>query len=107
MCSNNDKASNRGGSQIKHEKGSESDGTLQRHGPAAVDATGSKAPARRGFLAGVGVAGVAGAAALATARNTTPGAAETADQAPSPRPTAGRGYSETDHVRRYYDTTRV
>lgn len=92
---------------MKDDKGNETGSTVQRQGLASAGGTDSKAPARRGFLAGVGAAGVAGAAALAAARNTTPAVAEAADQASSPRNVAGRGYHETDHVRRYYDTTKV
>jgi hypothetical protein len=70
-------------------------------------ATGATTAARRGFLAGAGAAGVAGAAVLATRGKGTPAAADVADQAPAPKPLAGRGYHESDHVRKYYDTTKV
>jgi len=65
-----------------------------------------RTPARRGFLAGAGVAGIAGAAVLATGGK---GASAIADVAPEAPPTqvAGRGYHETDHIRKYYDTTKV
>lgn len=55
-------------------------------------------PARRGFLkaAPLGALVVAAAAAPATA------APEAAPAAPDPK--VKRGYHETDHIRRYYET---
>jgi hypothetical protein len=88
---------------MKEDKGR----TTDRQGGSAAGATSSKTPARRGFLAGVGAAGVAGAAVIASKRGTTPPVAEAADPAVAAKPVAGRGYHETDHVRRYYDTTKV
>ena len=88
-------------------KGSESGRTLQRQDGSLVGGASSKTPARRGFLAGVGAAGVAGAAVLAAGRAAGPAVAEAAGEAPAAEKLAGRGYQETDHVRRYYDTAKV
>ena len=57
---------------------------------------------RRGFLLTLGVGGV-GAAAVA-ARSMT-GAA--IDAEPAVTTTDGKGYAETEHVRRYYRTMKV
>jgi hypothetical protein len=65
-----------------------------------------RASARRGFLAGAGAAGIAGAAVLAAGTKGTSAIAEVADEAP-PKQAASRGYHETDHIRKYYDTTKV
>jgi hypothetical protein len=63
-------------------------------------------PQRRHVLAGLGAAGAAGVAltALPLARQ-----AETtvAAAAPEAAPDAGGGYRLSEHVRRYYQTTRV
>jgi hypothetical protein len=59
---------------------------------------------RRGLLAALSV----GAAAVAVALR--PGARPEpvqADAAPLPTPEKGGGYALTDHVKRYYQTTRV
>jgi hypothetical protein len=58
---------------------------------------------RRGFLLTLGVGGV-GAAAVA-ARSITGGAID-ADPAVT-TPSDGKGYEVTEHVRRYYRTTKV
>jgi hypothetical protein len=65
---------------------------------AAVHPTDTK---RRRFLMafGAGAAGAASASALAAAP-----AAIVAPVEPQP---ASQGYQETDHVRRYYETTRL
>jgi hypothetical protein len=58
---------------------------------------------RRNFLIGAGLGGVGAAAALAG------GVAGVKPQA-QPAPEAaveGKGYRETEHVRRYYGTTRI
>jgi hypothetical protein len=89
--------------EMKDEKGTIKD----RQGATPAGGTGSKAPARRGFLAGVGAAGVAGAAVIAAGRNGAPVAVEAAGQAVPAQAVAGRGYHETDHIRRYYDTAKV
>ena len=57
---------------------------------------------RRGFLLALGAGGV-GAAALA-ARSLT-GVAPPSD--PATPADGGRGYQETDHVKRYYQTTKT
>lgn len=67
----------------------------------------TRSAGRRGFLAGAGVAGVAGAAVLATRGTGRPVADEAAAEAVPPKALANRGYHETDHVRKYYDTTKV
>ena len=58
---------------------------------------------RRGFLLALGVGGV-GAAAVA-ARSMT-GAAIDVEPAVT-TPAGGKGYAETEHVRRYYRTMKV
>jgi outer membrane lipoprotein SlyB len=70
--------------------------------PAAARSAG-----RRGFLAGAGAAGVAGAAVLATRGNAPAVPAGAAADAVSSKPVGNRGYHETDHVRKYYDTAKV
>lgn len=61
--------------------------------------------ARRGFLLGAGLAGAAGAAAVATrgAAVRTPATNEKAKLDER----GGGGYHVTDHVRRYYRSTMV
>jgi nitrous oxide reductase len=68
------------------------------------DAKQPKRSSRRGFLLGAGAAGVAGAAATVGA------AAAPAAVAQDPAPAAEdakRGYQLSEHVRRYYRTTRI
>lgn len=60
---------------------------------------------RRNFLIGAGLGGVGAAAALA-------GGVAGVKPAPAPAPAAepladSKGYKETEHVRRYYGTTRI
>lgn len=63
--------------------------------------------ARRGFLLGAGAAaGAAGAAAIALGKKPQAAAPEVAEPA-AQEPARGRGYHVTDHVRKYYDTTKV
>jgi len=57
---------------------------------------------RRGFLLALGLGGV-GAAAIA-ARSLTGAAPQTA---PTPDANDGQGYRLTDHVKRYYQTTKT
>ena len=61
-------------------------------------------PSRRGFFFGAAAAGaaVATVAALPGKTEPTPVAA-----APRPAPERGGGYSVTEHVERYYKTTRL
>lgn len=68
---------------------------MSKHDPQTHD---QPDPARRGFLkaAPLGALVVAGAVAPASA------APEAAPAAPEPK--AKRGYHETDHIRRYYET---
>ncbi len=63
----------------------------------------TKATTRRGFLLGAGLAGAAGAAAVATRGKV----AQTAADDPKPLADArgGGGYHVTDHVRAYYRST--
>ena len=70
--------------------------------------TASGAPAgRRGFLVGAGAAaGMAGAAAATFRRPAEPAADVVAEQAQKD-PVQGKGYHETPHIRKYYDTTKV
>lgn len=70
---------------------------------AALDAAKMPDSKRRNFLIGAGLGGVGAAAALA---------AGTAGIKPEPQsqPEAeadAKGYRETEHVRRYYGTTRI
>ena len=86
----------------KGSKGSEGSTIDQRVGASRVSASG-----RRGFLAGAGAAGVAGAAVLAVGGKGPVPAGDAAAEAAPVKPLAGRGYHETDHIRKYYDTTKV
>ena len=61
-------------------------------------------PSRRGFFFGAAAAGAAVAATVALPGMQVP---EAALQAPKPAPEKGGGYSLSDHVQRYYQTTRV
>lgn len=64
-------------------------------------------PARRGFLLGAGAAaGAAGAAALTLGKGPQVVASEVAAAA-TPEPVRGQGYHVTDHIRKYYETTKV
>ncbi|MEO8923717.1 MAG: formate dehydrogenase [Caldimonas sp.] len=58
---------------------------------------------RRGLVAGAGVAGVAALAAAALTRRV---AELPPVSAAKPARAAGEGYRETQHVLRYYETTR-
>lgn len=60
-------------------------------------------PSRRGFFMGAAAAGAAAAAVTAL-----PGLeAPAADNTLPPAPENGGGYSLSEHVKRYYQTTRV
>jgi len=61
-------------------------------------------PSRRGFFFGAAATGAATAAMVALPGVPAP---EAALQALKPAPEKGGGYSLTDHVERYYKTTRV
>jgi hypothetical protein len=62
------------------------------------------APSRRGFFMGAAAAGATVAAVTAMPGLSTP----TADlKALPPAPENGGGYSLSEHVKRYYETTRV
>lgn len=58
---------------------------------------------RRGLVVGVGVAGATALAAQALHRGANP---STAVASAAPASEAGDGYRLTDHVKRYYETTR-
>jgi hypothetical protein len=58
---------------------------------------------RRNFLIGAGLGGVGAAAALAGGIAGVKPAAEPEAKAQ----VEGKGYQETEHVRRYYGTTRI
>ena len=59
---------------------------------------------RRGFLLALGLGG-AGAAALAARKLS--GVSSSAAAAPDDDPGKGAGYRATDHVKRYYQTTKI
>ena len=61
-------------------------------------------PSRRGFFLGVAATGAAAAAIVAL-----PGAPALMPEqlAPKPAPEKGGGYSLSEHVKRYYRTTRL
>ena len=59
---------------------------------------------RRGFLLALGLGG-AGAAALAARKLS--GVASSAATAPDDDAAKGAGYRATDHVKRYYETTKT
>ena len=61
-------------------------------------------PSRRRFFAGAATVGVAAAAATALPGVTTQTAA---NASLPPAPENGGGYSLSEHVKRYYQTTRV
>lgn len=56
---------------------------------------------RRRFLTAMGIGSAAAAAAVVTRQG-----AETRKQKPAAAP-QGKGYQLTEHVRRYYETTKV
>ena len=63
-------------------------------------------PSRRGWVVGAGVAGAAALAAHALHRGAP--AAEPVAAAGAPKTAVGNdGYRLTDHVRRYYETTKA
>lgn len=61
-------------------------------------------PSRRGFFFGAAATGAVAAVAVAL-----PGAqvSGVSVQEPKPMPEKGGGYSLSDHVKRYYKTTRI
>lgn len=61
-----------------------------------------KQPARRSFLAGLGLAAAAGVAAKLSSTNSVPDLAEAAPAEPE-----GDGYRLTEHIRKYYRTTTL
>jgi len=61
-------------------------------------------PSRRGFFFGAAATGAVAAVAVALPGIQAP---EAALPEPKPAPEKGGGYSLSDHVKRYYSTTRV
>ena len=61
-----------------------------------------KKPVRRSFLAGLGLAAMAGVAAKLASRPPAPGPEESASAEPE-----GDGYRLTEHVKKYYRTTTL
>ena len=70
--------------------------------PPALSATGSGV-GRRGLVVGVGVAGAAAVTAAALHRG---GASDATLAAAGPTSASQDGYRLTDHIKRYYETTR-
>jgi len=64
----------------------------------------SERPSRRRLVVGAGVAAGAAVAAAALPGGKREGATQAADATAAPQPVDG--YRLTDHIRRYYDTTR-
>lgn len=61
---------------------------------------------RRGILAALGLTGAAAASlSLLSRQSTDPVVAE--ENLPRPAPAKGGGYALTEHVKRYYQTTRI
>ena len=61
-------------------------------------------PSRRGFFFGAAATGAAAAAVVALPGVQIP---DVSVPEPKPAPEKGGGYSLSDHVKRYYSTTRV
>lgn len=61
-------------------------------------------PSRRGFFFGAAATGAVAAVAAALPGVQVP---EATLQEPKPAPEKGGGYSLSDHVKRYYSTTRI
>lgn len=59
---------------------------------------------RRNFLIGAGVGTVGAAAALVAASTATP---QASTEKPVEAASGDSGYRESEHVRRYYSTTRI
>lgn len=74
-----------------------------RHEGAEAPPAQSARVGRRGLVVGAGVAGVATVAVAMLARR---GAEAPPVSQAKPTPVAGEGYRETEHVLRYYDSTR-
>lgn len=70
---------------------------------AEVPSAQSAGVGRRGLVVGAGVAGVAALAVAVLARR---GAEALPVSQAKPTRVAGEGYRETEHVLRYYDSTR-
>lgn len=70
---------------------------------SAKKAESTNTTTRRGFLLGAGLAGAAGAAAVATRGKAVQTPA--GDSAPQVDARGGGGYHVTDHVRAYYRST--
>ena len=75
-----------------------------KNAPNATPALQQSAPSRRGFFMGAAAASTA-AVAVTTLPNMGSQAPQTAKLPPAPE--NGGGYSLSEHVKRYYQTTRV
>jgi hypothetical protein len=64
-------------------------------------------PSRRGFFFGAAATGAAAAAIVALPRVTGVPVQEAALAETKPAPEKGGGYSLSEHVKRYYKTTRI
>ena len=62
-------------------------------------------PSRRGFMLGAAVAGAATAAVVTLPKSPAP-QAPVAEETP-PKPENGGGYRVSEHVKRYYKSTRI
>ena len=62
-------------------------------------------PSRRGFMMGAAVAGAATAAVVSLPKSATPEPTPVTETPPAP--SKGGGYRVSEHVKRYYKTTRV
>jgi hypothetical protein len=72
-----------------------------------IDMTDPKAPlARRGLIAGAGAVGAIAAVASVVRPQPAPAAGAAASE-PSQADAASPGYRLTEHIRRYYATTRI
>ena len=75
-----------------------------KNAPNATPALQQSAPSRRGFFMGAAAASAA-AVAVTTLPNMGGQATQIANLPPAPE--NGGGYSLSEHVKRYYQTTRV
>ena len=80
--------------------------TNRRQAPAGPESEAAPNKSRRGWVVGAGVAGAAALAAQALRTGKAP-AATIAGGATTKPAVEGDGYRLTDHVRRYYETTKA
>jgi len=62
---------------------------------------------RRGFFAGAAATGAVAATAAVMPKIVAPVAVETAAAPAEPKPERGGGYRMSEHIQRYFKTTRV